>query len=136
MKIVISEQGCTLIIESNRIPGTPLQRAMCQGAHCVAMSRAQQDAYNMHNTLIMCDHPNILNPIGVWADPNDNSKAYIAVTSVDSALNSLAMEQLFCVEGQYCRGFSEQGFKVFRYANKLSLHTKFYYSSPLLSNGM
>ncbi|CAO2144254.1 unnamed protein product [Urochloa humidicola] len=112
--IVISNQGCKLIIESNKIPGTPLQRAMCEGRRCVAMSRTSNDAYNMHITLTMCDHPNILNSIGVWADPSDSTKAYIAVTSVDNALSGLEMEQLFRIDGEFCRGFSDLGFKVFR----------------------
>ena len=122
LKIVISEQGCTLIIESNKIPGTPLQPATCEGTRYVALSRTIQDACNMHNTLVMCDHPNILKPIGVWTDPSDNRKAYIAVTSVDNALNNLAKEQLFCIEGRICRGFSALGFRMFKYANELSLH--------------
>ncbi|CAL4984427.1 unnamed protein product [Urochloa decumbens] len=112
--IVISNQGCTLIIENNKIPGTPLQRAMCEGRRCVAMSRTSHDAYNMHITLTICDHPNILNTIGVWADPSDSRKAYIAVASVDNALSGLEKEQMFCIEGQLCRGFSDLGFKVFR----------------------
>ncbi|XP_039822762.1 uncharacterized protein LOC120684976 [Panicum virgatum] len=112
--IVISEQGCTLIIESNKIPGTPLQPATCEGTRYVALSRTIQDACNMHNTLVMCDHPNILKPIGVWTDPSDNRKAYIAVASVDNALNNLAKEQLFCIEGRICRGFSALGFRMFK----------------------
>ena len=115
---MITEQGCTLIVESNRIPETPLQRAVCQRRRCVALNKTLQDAYNMHNTLIQCDHPNILNPIGVWTDPSDARKAYIAVTSVDTALNCLAKEQLFCVEGGFLHGFTALGFSVFRYVCK------------------
>ncbi|XP_062225027.1 uncharacterized protein LOC133923788 [Phragmites australis] len=112
--IEIVEQGCTLIIEGSSIPGTPLFRARCEGSRCIALRKTLNDAYNMHNTLNKCQHPNLLESIGVWPDPSDKSKAYIVVNHLDNALSSLEKEQLFHVERGYLCGFSELGFKAFR----------------------
>lgn len=115
--VLINDQECILIIESNKVPGTKMLRAKCDGRRCVAISRSMEDACQMHNTLNKCDHPNLMKPIGVWPDPSDKSKAYIVVTSVDNALCSLKKEQLFCMENESLRGFSDLGFKVFRYVS-------------------
>ncbi|KAL6870977.1 hypothetical protein ACP4OV_014825 [Aristida adscensionis] len=112
--IMIFQQDCVLMIEGNNIPGTPLHRATCNESHCIALIKTLNDAYNMHNTLNNCHHPNILNSMGIWQDPNDNNKAYIVVNYLDNSLSSLEKEHLFHIEDGCLDSFSALGFKVFR----------------------
>ncbi|TVU25233.1 hypothetical protein EJB05_27722 [Eragrostis curvula] len=111
--VIVDQQGCMLTIE-DKIPDSPMWRARCNGRPCSAISKKTDEAFNMYNTLIMCEHPNILEPIGVWLDPSDNNKAYVAVNPLDIALSSLETDWLFDVEGTNLNGFSELGFRVFR----------------------
>ncbi|TVU25246.1 hypothetical protein EJB05_27736 [Eragrostis curvula] len=111
--IYIVEQGCTLII-MRPILGTPLFMASCEERSCTALIKTLDHAYIMHNLLNECKHPNLLKSIGFWTDPSDNNNAYIAVDSLDNALGSLEMEQLFHMEEGCICGFSDFGFKAFR----------------------
>ncbi|KAK3137674.1 hypothetical protein QOZ80_5BG0455630 [Eleusine coracana subsp. coracana] len=112
--VITDNQGRMLVIDSNKIPDTPLWKANCNGRHCTAISKRSNEAYHMYNTLLQCQHPNMLQPIGVWMDPADSSKAYIVVNLLDNALSSVAVEQLFHKEKTYLNGFTEFGIEVFK----------------------
>lgn len=115
LQILVDHRGCILAIKDVEVPGAAgMNEATVDGKRCVALRKTMDGAYTMYNALLDFTHPNILKPVGIWEDPKSHDVAYIVFRGVDGTIAQLGGQTIF-EEGAPRNGFSEQGFKMFRY---------------------